>query len=80
MLAAVHLARSSAQAVGLPLCLSDLNLSAEDSSKLDIVVLACLGKPNLCLNMPMDLTADMIRAAILQTDERGRAAKAAAAQ
>jgi hypothetical protein len=67
------------QAVGLPLCLSDLNLSAQDSSKLDMVVSACLVKPNLCLNIPMELTADTIKAAILQTDERGRASAAAAA-
>lgn len=63
------------QAVGLPLCLSDLNLSPADSEKLDIVVAACLAKGNLCLNMPMPLTAEQIKAAILATDAAGTAAK-----
>jgi glycerol dehydrogenase-like iron-containing ADH family enzyme len=65
------------QAVGLPVCLSDVNLSPADSDKLDIAVAACLAKGNLCLNMPMALTAEQIKAAILATDAAGTAAKAA---
>jgi glycerol dehydrogenase-like iron-containing ADH family enzyme len=60
------------QAVGLPVCLSDLNLSHEETSKLDIVVSACLTKPNLCLNMPMALTHELLMGAILKTDTEGR--------
>lgn len=54
------------------MCLSDLNLSAEDTHKLDIVVAACLTKPNLCLNMPMTLTHELLLGAILKTDAEGR--------
>lgn len=68
-----------AQAVGLPLCLSDLNLTSDVNDKLDIVVAACLVKGNLCLNMHIDLTADMIKEAILRTDAEGKALKTAAA-
>lgn len=60
------------QAVGLPVCLSGLNLSPDDTSKLDIVVSACLTKPNLCLNMPTALTHELLMGAILKTDAEGR--------
>lgn len=63
------------QAVGLPVCLSDLNLSQEAGEKLDIVAAACVAKGNLCLNMPMPLTAEQMKATILATDAAGRAAK-----
>lgn len=63
------------QAMGLPVCLFDLNLSQEAGEKLDIVAAACVAKGNLCLNMPMPLTAEEIKAAILATDAAGRAAK-----
>lgn len=65
--------------MGLPICLADLNMTPEDTEKLDTVVAACLAKGNLCLNMDFTLTADMIKEAILKTDAEGQAlAKAAA--
>jgi glycerol dehydrogenase-like iron-containing ADH family enzyme len=67
------------QAVGLPVCLSDLHLDPHDSDKLNIVAAACVAKGNLCLNMPMQLTAEAIRDAVLKTDAAGSTAKAAAA-
>ncbi len=52
--------------------MADINLSTEDTSKLDIVVKACLTKPNLCLNMPMTLTPELLMGAIIKTDAEGR--------
>jgi hypothetical protein len=66
----------SPQAVGLPLCLCDLGVSAYD---LDPVVAACLTKGQLCLNMPMQLTPHALKAAILGADSLGRATRARAA-
>lgn len=63
------------KAVGLPTCLSDLNLSPEAGDKLGVVAAACVAKGNLCLNMPMPLTAEQMKSAILATDAAGRAAK-----
>ena len=59
------------RAIGLPVCLEQLGLSPQSSSELESVVQSALAFPFIT-NMPIEVTADNLGAAVLGADKLGR--------